>query len=296
LGNWSIGELGNYFIGQFNIWRYFLMVEIQEEEIDLREYINVLLKRKGIIILIFLIAVITTAIVSYFVISPIYQSSMVFCVAKIDDQPVINITETLEIMKSNIVLDEVINRMGLEGTTKQLSSQITTESLKGTNFIEVSVAADSPERAKNLVENIVEVFIEQNQSEYHEIVKLVGDRLKIIEKQIAEFEKNIQEIEKTKKKIATAEELSEGERQFQTSLLLSSSVTERELHNTLSEQANSLKVSLKNCEDFKIINYTQLPVAPIKPNIKLNILIAGVLGLFVGIFVAFFLEFWQKGK
>ena len=30
------------------------MPEIQEEEIDLREYINVLLKRKGIIILIFL--------------------------------------------------------------------------------------------------------------------------------------------------------------------------------------------------------------------------------------------------
>ncbi|GAH37472.1 unnamed protein product, partial [marine sediment metagenome] len=30
------------------------MTEIQEEEIDLREYINVLIKRKGVIILIFL--------------------------------------------------------------------------------------------------------------------------------------------------------------------------------------------------------------------------------------------------
>jgi len=42
------------------------MTEIQEEEIDLREYINVLLKRKGVIILIFLIAVITAALVSFF--------------------------------------------------------------------------------------------------------------------------------------------------------------------------------------------------------------------------------------
>jgi len=39
---------------------------MEEEEIDLREYINVLLKRKGIIILIFLVAVITAALVSYF--------------------------------------------------------------------------------------------------------------------------------------------------------------------------------------------------------------------------------------
>ncbi len=273
------------------------MPEIQEEEIDLREYINVLLKRKGIIILIFLITVITAALVSYFAISPVYQSSVVFIMAKIEGQPVINITEALEIMKSNVVLDEVMNRMGgLEETAKQLGSRITTRNLTGTNFIEVSVVASLPEKAKSLVENITEVFIEQNQAEYQEQVKFIEDRLKVLEEQIAEFEKNIQEIEETKKKIAATEELSESERQFQTSLLLSSSITERELYNTLSNQANSLKASLKNCEDFKIINYAQLPAVPIKPNAKLNILIAGVLGLFVGVFVAFFLEFWQKGK
>jgi capsular polysaccharide biosynthesis protein len=288
---------------------------MEEEEIDLREYINVLLKRKGIIILIFLIAVITAAIISYFALPPIYRSSTVFSMAQIDGQPVINITDTvfsvaqvdgqpiiditeaLEIIKSNVVLDEVIKRMGLvEETAKQLSSQITTENLKGTNFIEVSVVASSAEKAKSLVENIVQVFIKQNQAEYQEQVKLIEDRLKVLEEQIAEFGKNIQEIEKAKKKIAATEELSEGERQFQTSLLLSSSVTERELYNTLSDQANSLKASLKNCEDFKIINYAQLPTAPIKPRKELNIVIAGVLGLFVGIFAAFFLEFWQKGK
>ena len=233
---------------------------------------------------------------SYFVLSPVYQSSTVFSVAQVDNKPAVNITESLEIIKSNVVLDEVINRMGLKETVKQLSSQITTKSIKGTNFIKVSVVADSPEKAKSLVENIIEVFIKQNQAEYQEQVKIVEDRLKILEEQIAEFEKNIQEIEKAKKKIAVTEELSEGERQFQTSLLLSSSVTERQLYNNLINQANNLKVRLKNCEDFKIVNYALLPTNPIKPNKKLNILIAGVLGLFVGIFVAFFLEFWQKGK
>ena len=91
---------------------------------------------------------------------------MVFSIAYINGKPVINITESLEIIKSNIVLDEVFRRMDLEETAKQLSSQITTESIKGTNFIKVSVAADSLEKAKSLVENIVEVFIAQNQSKY----------------------------------------------------------------------------------------------------------------------------------
>ena len=272
------------------------MPEMEEEEIDLREYINVLLKRKGVIILIFLFAVIAAALITYFAISPVYRSSTLFSVAKIDGGPVINITEALEIIKSNVVLDEVINQISLEETIEQLRPQITIESLGGTNFIKVSVEHDTPEKAKNLVENIIEVFIKQNQVEYQEQVKLIEDRLKVLEEQVAEFDKNIQEIEKAKKKIAVTKELSEGERQFQTSLLLSSSVTERELYNTLSNQVNSIKASLKSCEDFKIINYAQLTASPIKPNKKLNILIAGVLGLFLGIFVAFFLEFWQKGK
>lgn len=289
--NWSIGKFKKQ-------EAFIIMSEIQEEKIDLRDYINVLLKRKSIIILIFLIAIITAAMVNYFAISPspIYQSSIVFGVAQIDGRAVINITESLEIMKSSVLLDEVINRMDLEINAGQLKSQIEVKNLKGTNFIEVSVVDNSPEKAKNLAENITEVFIKQNQGKYREKVKLVEDRLKTLEEQITEFEKNIEEIEKVKKKIAATKELSEGERQFQTSLLLNSSVTERELYNTLTDQANSLKASLKDCEDFKIINYAQLPAAPIKPNKKLNILIAGVLGLFVGIFVAFFLEFWQKGK
>ena len=279
---------------------FFKMPEIHEEEIDLREYINVLLKRKVIIILIFLIAVITAALVSYFVAispsPPIYQSSIVFSVAQIDDRAVVNITEALEIMRSSVLLDKVIERMGLEISAVQLKSQIEVKNLKGTNFIEISVAADTSEKAKSLIENVIEVFIKQNQIEYQERVKFIEDKLKILEEQIAEFKKNIQEIEKTKKKIAVTEELSEGERQFQISLLLSSSVTERNLYNNLINQANSLNASLKNCEDFKIINNTQIPILPIKPNIKLNILIAGVLGLLIGIFVVFFLEFWQKGK
>lgn len=58
------------------------MPEIQEEEIDLREYINALLKRKGLIILIFLIAVITAAIVSYFVLQPVYEANVIIAVSK----------------------------------------------------------------------------------------------------------------------------------------------------------------------------------------------------------------------
>jgi len=155
------------------------MTEIQEEEINLREYLNVLLKRKGIIILIFLIAVITAALVSYFALSPVYQSSMVFSVALIDNRPpttiiaqaennvpVIKINEALEVINSNFILDEIIKRSDLNISSDQLRTRIEVENLKGTNFIKVSAEADSPEKAKELAENIVKIFIEKNQNRY----------------------------------------------------------------------------------------------------------------------------------
>ena len=285
------------------------MPEIQEEEIDLREYINVLMKRKGIIILIFLIAVITAALVSYFALSPVYQSSVVFSIALMDNRPlstiiaqvennvpVIKINEALEVITSNLILDEVIKRSNLNIFSDQLRTRIEVENLKDTNFIKVSVETESAEKAKELAENIVEVFIEKNRNKYTDKIKLIEGRIKILEQGITEFEKSIREIENAMKKISASEGLSEAERYFQTSLLLNSSSNERNLYNDLIYQINTLQERLNNCQDFGIISYAQLPTAPIGPNKKLNILIAGVLGLFVGIFVAFFLEFWQKGK
>ena len=69
------------------------------------------------------------------------------------------------------------------------------------------------------------------------------------------------------------------------------------LCNIFYKQAEEIGLTETAEEDLlKISSLAYEPTAPIKPNKKLNILIAGVLGLFIGIFVAFFLEFWQKGK
>jgi len=69
------------------------------------------------------------------------------------------------------------------------------------------------------------------------------------------------------------------------------------LYNNLYVQAEEIRlIEITETDLLKVVNLAHEPKAPIRPNRKLNILIAGVLGLFVGIFAAFFLEFWQKGK
>ena len=73
--------------------------------------------------------------------------------------------------------------------------------------------------------------------------------------------------------------------------------TAKGVYDVLSQKSEEVKIAVATeSGTVKIASLAYEPRAPIKPNKKLNILIAGVLGLFVGIFASFFLEFWQKGK
>jgi capsular polysaccharide biosynthesis protein len=281
----------------------FSMAEMQEEEIDLREYINVMLKRKVIIILIFLIAVFTAALVSYFVLSPIYQSSVSFQVStELTKQqyyptPSTNpyISDILILLSSDSILREAAGRINLSYDLNEMKRKIKSTNIKDTNIITLTVEDENSKLAKDLANSIVKVFIEKNQSIYDEKRKMAEENLRIYIEQLDDIEKNIVEIEKTKLKIANSQDISDVEKHLQTSLLLNSLATERNSYNFLISKISSIKEDLMNYKGFKIIDPASEPTAPIKPHKKLNILIAGVLGLFVGIFVAFFLEFWQKG-
>ena len=281
------------------------MPEIQEEEIDLREYINVLLKRKGIIIIIFLIAIITAAIVNYFVLTSVYQSSVSFQVnIELTKQPYYYpststnhyISDILILLTSDSILRKAAERANISYDFTDIKEKVETDNIKDTNIVTLTVEDENPKLSKDLANSIVEVFIEKNQPIYDEKRKIAEENLKVYEEQLKDIEKNIVEIEKTKQKVASSTGISDVEKHFQTSLLLNSLVTERNTHNFLISKIRSLKEELMNYQGFKIIDPAIEPAAPIKPNKKLNILIAGVLGLFVGIFVAFFFEFWQKGK
>lgn len=279
---------------------------VPEEEIDLREYINVLIKRKGIIILIFLIAVITAALLSYFVLTPIYQSSVSFQVntelikqsyyyaTSSTTNPYIS--DILIILTSDSILREAAEKINLNYNYNKIKEKVEVTNIKETSIITITVEDENPKIARSLANSIIDVFISKNHSKYDGKRKIAEEDLKIYEEQLDEAEKNILEIEKTREKIAQSKDISDAEIHFQTSLLLNSLVTERNNYNFLISKISSLKFDLMNYQGFKIINSAIEPTTPIKPNKKLNILIAGVLGLFIGVFIAFFMEFWQKGK
>jgi len=196
------------------------MPEIQEEEIDLREYINVLLKRKGIIILIFLIAVITAALVSYFYLKPVYEASTILMISKpkyqVELEPKIQTQFTPEVslatyeslVKDREVEEEVIKKLNLdqppyELTPDSLQGMITIESLKDTNLIKLNLQAGDPKLAKDIANIWAGLFVEKNKDlnlqESKEAQGFIEEQLKISNQNFSKAEEEIREFNETNK-------------------------------------------------------------------------------------------------
>jgi capsular polysaccharide biosynthesis protein len=140
-----------------------------EETISLRELMDTLKKRISLILFITLTAVIVSGGVSFFLLTPVYQSSTQLLVNQSkSEQPAINpgeIQTNLQliktynvIIKSPTILDKVISDLDLKMTSQQLNSKITVANEADSQVINLSVQDTNPEAAAEIANKTAAVF------------------------------------------------------------------------------------------------------------------------------------------
>ena len=60
------------------------------------------------------------------------------------------------------------------------------------------------------------------------------------------------------------------------------------------EEIETLKFKSNSIQNIQIIKQPEASTSPIKPKTRLNVLLAGVAGLFLTVFLAFFVEYVSK--
>lgn len=146
-----------------------------EETISLEEIFSILKKHIKLIIAFTLGAAIIAAIVSYLVLTPIYQSSTQFIVnqakndgpyqnAQIDQNVIRTNIELINtynvIITSNAILDVVIDNLDLTYTPEELKNKIDVSSEQNSQVVTVSVKDPDPHLATEIANETVAVFQE----------------------------------------------------------------------------------------------------------------------------------------
>ncbi len=244
-----------------------------EEEIDLIDYIKVIIKRWKLILAIFLIAVFVGAGVS-FTMPKTFQAQAVIKIGQVQGKILETISETIEILKS------------------KSGGNITFSNPAGTSLINIKALGKTPQGALDGINNTVDFLLSRHQEVYNEAKLSLEEGITDLQKQLEPMQLEIEDLEK---KIKLEEKTySEARARILQSYMLNleqAKSRKRLLEKEIIVKKRSVDT---NFESTQLEVSPTLSQNPIKPNIKLNLLVAAVLGIFIGVLVAFAREWWEK--
>jgi len=181
-------------------------------ELELRDYIEVLLRQKWIIVLVFLVTAISAGVGALYLVKPVYQASALLMISKpgyqVELEPKIKTSIPLEIsietyknlIRSADLERKVIKKLGLdqppdELTIEALNNMVSVEAVSKTDLIRISIKSGVPGKAKKIVDTWLALFIEENKDlglrETKEAQSFIENQLEISEQNLFAAEEEL---------------------------------------------------------------------------------------------------------
>ena len=327
-----------------------------EDEVNLMDYLNVIWKRKWLIIIPTFFLVIVVGIYS-FLLPPQWEIDALI-------QPSKFLIQTEQGQFNEVVITDpkqIAGQINQAAYNNLIAAELNldirefpklkAENLRDTNLVRVLIKEKDVEKAKLILHSlfkhlkrqldekvdieikgidsqiksreIEESRIEEEIKTYKNKLDIIKRRKKEIEKELSNIRKRIEALEKEQSLSLKKENRSESE---SLAMLLYSNEIQQSLeyHNTLNELLSEKKIEEEDInleienKDETIkqleneignlnerrgrIDYAQLikeptsSLYPVAPKNKINVLIAGILGLMIFTMLAFFLEYLEKHK
>ncbi|MDI9422263.1 MAG: GNVR domain-containing protein [Bacillota bacterium] len=146
------------------------------EEMDLREYWDIIVKKRGIVAIVFIVTVLAVTVYSLLA-TPIYEAfttvivresglsmQSMFLEGVMGGTGTANTAQNyMQIMKSRTILEQVSNILGSEDLTpRALEKAITVQPIQGSDVLKISMESPEPELAQRTVNTLADVFINWN--------------------------------------------------------------------------------------------------------------------------------------
>ena len=146
---------------------------MEEEVIDLREYLSIIKKKWFVIAIMCVICVAISSVYSFFIAQPVYQADTTLIVKteKVEGTQTIsgdqvNVSQKLavtygEVIKSRTVLENVIKNLDLNESYSELAGNISVSTVADTQIIKVSVKNTNNVNAAKIANEIPKVFTKE---------------------------------------------------------------------------------------------------------------------------------------
>ncbi len=272
-----------------------------EEEIDLRDVLRVPWRCRALILGVFMAAVVTSAVLSFFVLTPVYEVKATISLGYLSPtgaNPIHPLyTEPAfakEVLLSGNLLQEVVEDLQLDISPSQFKSfkeAIQVEPLKDTNLLRLSIETEDPAEGRAVLNKMIEIFRGRSRVQFARQRDLIKGELGRMQADLAEAEQNIKETQAALKRLAPGTGIAAD---LQQARLLDALSRFEEQRQSLLGKEVARRQELNGIEGMQVIEAPRIPAQPVRPRKMLNIAVAGVLGLMIGVFAAFALEYFRS--
>lgn len=257
--------------------------EYYDDEIDLRDLILVLWNYRKFVLGIFLASLLIGAVIS-FAITPVYQvkakiSLGNYAVDPDNGQPLMTPETAREILLSSDFQEEA---WGHENNAGALNIA----PVENTNILQFTLETSEPQRGVVLLNKLIAQFEEKTKEQYERSIELLNKDLQNTDGELQEINKSIAHTREILENTSAS--------QLQQAGLLDTLSRFLEQRDKLSERKLKTEQKLNSIEGMEVLERPEAASSPMRPNKKLNIMLAGILGLMVGVFGAFTVDYFRR--
>jgi succinoglycan biosynthesis transport protein ExoP len=308
-------------------------MEREMDEISLREIIEVVWNGKWIILFVTIFALVTSGIVSFFVLDPVYEARSTVMINNPESDKQLSLQAYKEQVANHAIMSRTISDLNLHDqdiTISRLRDKINAEIVKDTNLIRITVSDNDPTLAANITNAVTNEFvafmstqsIAQLKKDLAFDIENINEAIKLNEENLKDVQN---ELESTPQILITNKSLSEdpylhsvvsdknntsiaeaGSIQLKDEelnpLFISLQNSESELKLEISRLENKKEETLQKLKENRLIVKDNLlvvsqaiePEQPVGPRKLLNVAIAGVVGGMTSLFIVFISHYWRS--
>jgi len=289
---------------------------IGPETLNISDYIDVLLRRKAIVIT-FFVVVVATVLVASLLMTPIYRATATIMI-DVESPHVLTTTAgvemgsmgttsylsyqgyfstQLEIMTSRTLASQVVKEFDLRQKPEYTDTSdvvgkflknVTVEPVPDTRLVKLSIEDQDPALAAKLANRLAEIYTLRNLAYISK-----SERLNLLKNEYLRLETKLSEYSKVYK--AKHPEMIKLRKEMEETLDYMNKekapVTTEDILTAGNKDQYQHALSNLKANNVSIIDPARVPTRPVRPKMILNLLVAVVLGFFGGAGLAFFFEY-----
>jgi capsular polysaccharide biosynthesis protein len=265
---------------------------MEDGETTLRDYLEVLLKWKKLIISITVVALILAVVLNFFIFKPVYRGSAVVYIAQVNNAPLIKPKDVQSQITSDGFLQKIAQDLGVSYT--EVKDSIAVSTAQDSKILVVNFDSEDKELIKSFFNYFMSELNSFNNQAYQTQIESYQSQISSLRSQIDSLDKQGEDV-LSRLKILEQKGTTNSEYMLEYSQLrgVYDSIISKRV--AIAGQITQIQSVINGSNAFFYENQPLILDSPVKPRKAFNIAITLLIAFFLSVLLAFFVEYW-RGK